>query len=433
MDDGLSLALVGDVIHTRQLASTVARDPAFAQTIDRLRAADAAIGNLEITVAERDDPDAWVWSIPQDWSMAAEPHVIADLHELGFSAVGRANNHAMDRGPAGLRTTSRLLDAAGIVHAGTGEHLARARAPRFLETAAGRLGIVSVTTNPTPRHVAPALDAFAGLAARPGVHALPLQPVVTVPPAAHAALRDVHDGMSDAMGEWMSGQEGLHLFDATFEPGDRVVVRYDVDAEARAGLLLAVRHARQQADAAVLLVHAHQGDHDPSDPPAFLRELAHDAIEAGADVVAVSGPHVLAPVELHEGHPILYGLGNFVWSDVLGPLPGYFWQLTRRVLGEEIDPATMTEAELVARLNDDGFADPWVFRAVLAQVTLGADVRVQLYPVDLGMGLPVARRGVPRAATPDVAREIVDRLAKLSAPFGVEVTDADGVGVVAAS
>jgi poly-gamma-glutamate capsule biosynthesis protein CapA/YwtB (metallophosphatase superfamily) len=433
VDPGCTLALTGDLIHSRTLAATVAGDPAFAAVVHRLQAADASFGNLEVAVAERDDPEAWVWWAPEDWSLGAEPAAIADLRTLGFDLVGRANNHAMDRGPAGMRTTGRALDAAQIVHAGAGEDLARARAPRFVETSRGRVGLVSVTTSPVPADVAPAMDAFAGLAPRPGVHSLGLSAIVTVPSAVHAALQTLHDTMTDAMGAWMAGQEGLHLFRTRFEIGDAVSVRYEPDRGDLAGVVRAVRQAKQQGDAAVLAVHAHQGDHDPAQPMPYLRDLAHAAINAGADVVAISGPHVLAPIEFHAQRPIFYGLGNFIWSDVGGPVPAYFWNKTRAVLSDSAaDPASMTEADLLATLNADAFDDPWIFRAVLAEVSFGDTVPdVRLHPVDLGPELPVSRRGVPRVAEPGVAREILERAAELSRPFGVTVAPNEaGVGVV---
>jgi poly-gamma-glutamate synthesis protein (capsule biosynthesis protein) len=428
----MTVAIVGDLISTRPIAPMLANDARFAAAIERLNTVDVAVGNLEFAAADPDDPEAWIWSMPNDWSIASDPAAVGDLRDLGFGAVGRANNHTMDRGPAGMRTTTLLLDEAGIDHAGAGEDLARAGAPRYHETARGRLGIVSVTTSPSPPDTAGALDAFAGLAPRPGVHALAVEPVVTVPGPAHEALRAVHDLVPDAMGEWMNGDPGLRVFTARFERGDDVSVRYEVDPEGRARLLRSVRQAAKHADVVIMTVHAHQGDADPATPPAFLRELGRDAIAAGADAVAVSGPHTLAPVELVDGRPVFFGLGDFIWSDLGGPLPASFWPRTRAVLGSDIDPATMTEAELVERLNDDGFTDPWVFRAVQAELVIGPTgvEQVQVHPVDLGQHEPITRRGVPRVAEPSVAAEILERLATMSAPFGVTVDVADGVGTV---
>lgn len=47
---------------------------------------------------------------------------------------------------------------------------------------------------------------------------------------------------------------------------------------------------------------------DRADPRAF----AHTAVDAGADLVVASGPHVLRGMEYYRGHLIDYSLGDFV-------------------------------------------------------------------------------------------------------------------------
>src|SRR6202030_3580596 len=42
----------------------------------------------------------------------------------------------------------------------------------------------------------------------------------------------------------------------------------------------------------------------------YQKELAHAAIDAGADIVYGHGSHVLQGVEIYKGKPILYCLGN---------------------------------------------------------------------------------------------------------------------------
>ena len=42
-----------------------------------------------------------------------------------------------------------------------------------------------------------------------------------------------------------------------------------------------------------------------------MTEIAHAAIDAGADVVIGHGPHYSLPVEVYRGKPIFYGLGSF--------------------------------------------------------------------------------------------------------------------------
>ena len=42
-----------------------------------------------------------------------------------------------------------------------------------------------------------------------------------------------------------------------------------------------------------------------------MTEIAHAAIDAGADIVIGHGPHYSLPVEIYKGKPIFYGLGSF--------------------------------------------------------------------------------------------------------------------------
>jgi poly-gamma-glutamate synthesis protein (capsule biosynthesis protein) len=42
-----------------------------------------------------------------------------------------------------------------------------------------------------------------------------------------------------------------------------------------------------------------------------MTEIAHAAIDAGADIVVGHGPHFSLPVEIYKGKPIFYGLGSF--------------------------------------------------------------------------------------------------------------------------
>jgi hypothetical protein len=48
-----------------------------------------------------------------------------------------------------------------------------------------------------------------------------------------------------------------------------------------------------------------------SEAEPYERELAHAAIDAGADIVYGHGSHVAQGVEIYRGKPILYCVGNF--------------------------------------------------------------------------------------------------------------------------
>jgi hypothetical protein len=56
-------------------------------------------------------------------------------------------------------------------------------------------------------------------------------------------------------------------------------------------------------------------------------------------------------------------------------------------------------------------------------------IEIKLYPVDLGFSLPRSQQGTPRLAEPALGRKIIDRLAKMSEPYGTRIVFKDGVGV----
>ena len=95
-----------------------------------------------------------------------------------------------------------------------------------------------------------------------------------------------------------------------------------------------VRQAAKRADVVVVAMHAGAEGADQTHVPqgteiAFgedrgdSRAFAHAAVDAGADLVVGSGPHVIRGVERYHGRVIAYSLGNFAgWNNfgLGGPL-----------------------------------------------------------------------------------------------------------------
>jgi poly-gamma-glutamate capsule biosynthesis protein CapA/YwtB (metallophosphatase superfamily) len=57
----------------------------------------------------------------------------------------------------------------------------------------------------------------------------------------------------------------------------------------------------------------------------YMRDIAHTAIDAGADVVFGHGPHYSLPVESYHGKPIYYGLGSFCFHTGHGGIKHGDW------------------------------------------------------------------------------------------------------------
>lgn len=90
-----------------------------------------------------------------------------------------------------------------------------------------------------------------------------------------------------------------------------------------------VRAAARKADVVIVLMHAGAEGAGRTHTPAGAerafgefrgdpRAFAHAMVDAGADAVLGSGPHVIRGIERYDGKPIAYSLGNFASWGGLG-------------------------------------------------------------------------------------------------------------------
>ncbi len=434
-----TLAAVGDCIISHPLTPLLATDSDFAFVVDILRSADVTFGNFENNTLDFRRFEGFPHRDPGDWALVASPDVPRDLRQMGFDLLSRANNHALDWGVEGMRETSRHLDEAGLIHAGVGENRAGARAPRYLESERGRIALVSMASS--HREGADALPPASQAPGRPGLSPVRTTRTTVVPKDIFEALRSVHERIEAAKSEEVRERPAaaearpseLSLFGEKFRSGERLGYDYAVHPVDREEILKSVRLGKQNADFLVATIHAHQTDLASGAPGNFLPELAHATIDAGADAFVGHGVHTLGPIEVYRGRPIFYSLANFFWSDIQEPIPADHyeenWNLLSEVFGE---PSKATDADLAALLNARGFSDEKVFQTVVALSRFegGKLAELRLYPVDLGYGRTLTQSGVPRLASPGMAREILERLARLSRPYGTEISIEGNVGVI---
>ncbi len=73
-----------------------------------------------------------------------------------------------------------------------------------------------------------------------------------------------------------------------------------------------IMNAKAQSD--VLIVSFHFGEEYKTVHNSRQEELAHGAIDSGADMVIGHHPHVIEDVEVYKDKPIVYSLGNFIFD-----------------------------------------------------------------------------------------------------------------------
>lgn len=429
--DGFAIAAVGDLIISRPLSGYARRLPAFAAVLDILRGTDVTFGNLETTIFDARTFAGAPFSWEGDWTNASVPSVAADLRAMGFGIVGRANNHSQDWGPEGMRETGQWLDDAGIVHAGAGESHRMARAPAYFESpAGGRVALVSLAS--TFRPGSESLPEAATAPGRAGLSGLHLASVTRVPTAALAPLAELQCLLHGRhCGE--TPREG-RLFGAQYLEADSFAYEHTMDPADQAEIYRSIRSAQQNADFVIVAIHSHECSKDcddenaPRGPADFLKQLARESIDSGADMFVVTGNHNLGPVEIYKSpqrgyRPIFYGLGNFFWSDVQELLPHDLFQGNRELLATTWkSPEKATEYDLTAPLNKDYFAHTFTFQSVIAEARFERNQlsRIVLHPVDLGYGSKLTESGIPRLVTDDsAAREIFRQIMEQNRQFGL--------------
>jgi poly-gamma-glutamate synthesis protein (capsule biosynthesis protein) len=265
------------------------------------------------------------------------------------------------------------------------------------------------------------------------VNTLHLTTYHVVKPEHLQALRDISAGVF-AGAPAAGAADRFRFFDEWFQAGPNPgALHYEMNPNDERDILQSIRNGKVYADFLIATIHSHQtsdfcapcvgltsgslvpGMKEGVDhvAPDFLVRLAHDSIDAGADMFVAHGVHSLRGVEIYKGKPIFYGLSNFVFQFGLQFGAGY------DVLANE---KTMSSLEIQASqetvLTTSRFED-------------GRLAEVRLYPVDLGGSRrPISRMGVPMTPAPEEAQRILKALQDYSKPYGTRITIEDNVGVI---
>ncbi|WP_407412697.1 CapA family protein [Methanobrevibacter sp.] len=76
----------------------------------------------------------------------------------------------------------------------------------------------------------------------------------------------------------------------------------------------ASKQISQNNDSDLIIAYLHFGNEYSTSPNENQVKIAHELIDLGADVVIGSHPHVPQGIEMYNGKPIFYSLGNFIFD-----------------------------------------------------------------------------------------------------------------------
>jgi poly-gamma-glutamate capsule biosynthesis protein CapA/YwtB (metallophosphatase superfamily) len=329
--------------------------PYAVATIESLLKGDVKFTNFEATIV-----DVSKGQSPLDGRFLSPPGALDALQAFGFNLVSLADNHAFDLKVAGIENTLEEANRLKLAHAGTGNTLAEAAAPAYLHTSKGTVALVAMASGLVP----------------PGGSATATQP----------------------------GVNELRVEDAT-KPNEEDAHR----------ILQSIRDARKHADLVIVYEHNHVFPHpfmtilreelpERMVPPDWLKKWTHAEVDAGADIIVMHGSPMLHGVEIYQGKPIFFDLGNFIFQ---------------------------------APPTDIALDEPIIWESMVAYVDFqGRKLQsIKFRPIALnkiGQGqadtqdehtnnLFLQTRGLPTPATGEQAHYILERLADLSRPFGTTV------------
>jgi poly-gamma-glutamate synthesis protein (capsule biosynthesis protein) len=395
--------------------------------IARIRSADVAFTNFEMLVHDFQYSPA---SVSGGTYLGAPPYVLEELRWAGFRMISTANNHAMDYGAAALMNTINQAKQAGLACAGTGENLARARAPAYFDTRLGRVALIACSS--TFSDLCPAGEQRPDLAGRPGLNPLHFQTIYTVDPLFLADLRSLSkEGGYFSAGPAVSPNV-LQFLGVTFQSGPKLQATTEPDPKDLRAITAEIHDARKMADWVMASVHSHEKAQGKRELPAqFFRIFAHAAIEAGADMVVGHGPHLLRGIEIYHGRPIFYSMGNFIFQHEMTP-----FQPQENYDQYDLPLSALPGDFYDARAKENnGYlnADREYWESVEAEVLFNSDHtlrEIDLYPLSLGLGKTFSERGRPLPAEGTDAARIISRLSALSLPMGTIIQFDGAKGVI---
>ena len=397
MSREITLLLAGDAMITRPWSHV--RDADFLGLIEEIRGADVAIANLETVIHEfKGHPQANSGGM----YMASPPQIAAELKWAGFDMLAHANNHAFDYGASGILETLEHAEREGLIIAGSGPDLQCARAPRYFQCDGGRVALVAMAADFVSYGKASA--SRSDLHGRPGVNPLSLESERSL------TLRPFHAAGT----AWEYCRRIARAPAWRTRPELEIVVSWGrkISAADRKANLESISEAAANADIVVASIHAHRRGK-------WLAQFAHQAIDRGANVIFVTGPHEVRGVELYRGRPIFYSMGDFAFElEYILRLPAEIYELVGLPADASIEEFRFRIGPLAELLRVRPAFEGFVSRITVADGNLA---RIQFLPIDLQFDGGPDRRGRPKLASAELGERIVAAVAAKSKKLGAQI------------
>jgi poly-gamma-glutamate capsule biosynthesis protein CapA/YwtB (metallophosphatase superfamily) len=256
----LSMVAIGDVIVGQKNYQR-----SFAKVKNILKEADIAFFNNETAYAT-----SGAVAGAQHGATTANPDKMPALADAGLDVCTLANNHTLDWGLDAVVECLDRLKKMGIAVCGAGKTYDEAHKPAILERNGVKVAFLGYCST-GPNEYGAEVD-------KPG-----------------AAMVRIH----------------THYEPYEYQPGTAAKIVTWAYREDLEKMIDDIKQAKKQAD--IVVMTDHWGiHHTPILIPDYDYEVGHAAIDAGADIVIGTHPHILKAIEVYNGKVILHSMANFV-------------------------------------------------------------------------------------------------------------------------
>lgn len=322
MEKDFVFLATGDIGMNRENPSSI-----FEGVRDTLKKGDLVFGQLEPCLASVGTP-ACQSRLP----MRGDPKGAGAIREAGYDVISFATNHCMDWGREAFFQTIDVLKKEELRVIGAGKDISEARKPAIVEINGTKIGFLGYNTI-LPQDYYATKD-------RPGC--APMRGLTVYEPIEHD------------------------------QPGTPCRIHTFPHLDDLKQLLEDIRMLRKQVDIVALSIH--WGIHFiPAVLADYQREVAHAAIDAGADVILGHHTHILKPIEVYKGKVIFYSLANFA----LDPPQAFAENLDQQDQHQEMMKLNKDWKNSKKKMPEDSY------KTILARMTVrgGAIQKVEYLPV----------------------------------------------------
>lgn len=277
----------------------------FKYVREMFEGSDLVVGNLETPLAGKKAKYAhslFSFNAPKEFAM--------EVKNAGVDLVSTANNHCLDRGKNGLDKTIEILDEIGLNHIGTYKEENQRKEAYYYKKGNIQIAVISYTygTNfyenqvllsPNEEYKINLLrpqqeSCYLSTNKKPSLFKHMKDTIISFVPLEKRIAIKKYLHM-----QYYNERVDNNLNKATSE---KYILQMQED----------IRKAKEKAD--IVLFYPHLGGQFNLEPGKITKYVFQKAIEAGADIIIASHPHIIQKAEIIHNVPCFYSIGNFSMS-----------------------------------------------------------------------------------------------------------------------